>query len=602
MHTRSLVFPLLLAALLVPSVAQAAPLFTDATANLGSPQPCFDPANPNAEGCYTHYVVMADLEGDGDLDLLFAAGGGYYTPAGPAPFLAYLNDGSGHFQESSALFGGVKGRVRQVAVGDIDGDGDLDVYLPQGYGDQGDGIKDSLFLNDGQNPPHFSDEAAARLPITSRAGAVRLGDVDDDGDLDLLITDWGDSPPTSAGTGHVYLNDGHGFFQEKAGALPMDTAGKGTGPIDIDFFDADGDFDLDVILASRKGDSLLFLNDGKGTFTNVPLPGQPGPYVYGPDECDVDGDGDLDLWLDNGGAGHHTQLLINDGSGTFTDETAARVTGNPAADDNEVQCADLDGDGDFDAVIASLDNNERVLINDGTGHFTLAPGAFPAVSDSTLGLDLGDVDGDGRLDAVTAQGESGPFLNRLYLGVEPQPKDTRPPAFRAVQKLEDGVLPGKAVLHFAVFDNTTTDAGPRLHKASLSLGDGTMIPAHFSGGDLYRAELDLVAGKKVLYQACVTDWANNQACSAPIEVTPAGGSTGAGGSGTGGAGTTGATGTTGSGGSSGETGGSGSGGSSGGGGCACEAAGSAGAPWAAAAWLGLGLAALGRRARAGRRG
>src|SRR5215831_7909188 len=83
--------------LLVPSVVSAAPLFKDATNQLGSPQPCYDPKNPDAEGCYTHYVLMADIDGDGDLDLVFAAGGGYYMPASTAPFIVYLNDGAGHF-------------------------------------------------------------------------------------------------------------------------------------------------------------------------------------------------------------------------------------------------------------------------------------------------------------------------------------------------------------------------------------------------------------------------------------------------------------------------------------------------------------------------
>ncbi len=98
---------------------------------------------------------------------------------------------------------------------------------------------------------------------------------------------------------------------------------------------------------------------------------------YGPVACDVDGDGDLDLWVDNSGPNYTEQLLINDGTGHFADETAMRVTGNPGGDDNGVACIDLDGDGDMDAAIAALGGNERVLINDGTGKFTLLAGVFP---------------------------------------------------------------------------------------------------------------------------------------------------------------------------------------------------------------------------------
>ncbi len=496
---------------------RAAPMFEDVTAWLGSPQPCFDPANPDAEGCYSHYVVMADLDADGDLDLIFAAGGGYYTSGSTAPLVAYWNDGSGHFTLASDAFGDAIGRTRQIAVGDVDGDGDLDVFVPQGYGPQAEGIADRLFIHQGTSPPTFADEAASRIGTTSRAGATRFGDVDGDGDLDLVVTDWGDAPPSSHGTARVYANDGSGSFHERVGAFPADLSAIGTGPIDVDLFDVDGDFDLDVVIASRVGSSLFLVNDGSGTFASAPFPEQPGPYVYGPDVCDVDGDGDLDLWLDNGGAGHHEQLLLNDGKGAFSDETQARVVGNPSADDNEVQCADVDGDGDFDAVIASLSDHERVLLNDGTGHFSLSADAFPPIFDSTLGLDLGDVDGDRVLDAVTAQGESGPFLNRLYRGAGVAPADTRPPVFRAVERLGQETDPGDAVVRFAVSDASTTDEGPRLREARVEVQGGQSHAAHFVGGDLFRAVIPIASGVTV-YRPCATDWAQNSACGEWITV------------------------------------------------------------------------------------
>lgn len=606
-----------LTALCLAPPALAAPLFKDATKNLGSPQPCFDPNNPDAEGCYTHYVLMVDLDGDGALDLVFAGGGGYYVPDVTAPFIVYLNDGTGHFTYVNAtVFGGFAGRVRQIAIGDVNGDGRPDIYVPQGYGKQADGIQDAFFINYGGHPPVFVDESATRLPITSRAGAVRFGDVDGDGDLDLVITDWGDNPPMSAGTAHLYLNDGIGHFTEKLGAIPQDTQNIGTGPIDLDFADVDGDWSLDLVVASRVGNSLLFLNDGTGTFTHAPLPKQPGPYVYGPDECDVDGDGDLDIWLDNGGAGHTEQLLINDGHGKFTDETAQRVTGNPSAGDNKVQCVDIDGDGDFDAVIASLSDHERILLNDGTGHFTLQPDAFPPILDSTLGLDVGDVDGDHILDVITAQGESGPFLNRLYLGIAPQPADTRPPGFRAVETLKDGVLPGKVRVRFAVTDSATTDTGPRLKQAYLELTGASKLPARFMGGDLFRAELDVTAGETITYRACAVDVAGNTGCS-PFVTFTAAGNPGTGGASSAGSGATSSSGASGSGGAggsggasgsgssgasggSGGSGGAGGGGSAGGCGCAVPGSDGSGAAGGALGVVGLALAALSRSRRRAR--
>jgi hypothetical protein len=501
-----------IAALAAARLAHAAPLFEEKTANLGAPQPC---AGTN-EGCYSNYVVLADLDGDKDLDIVFASGGGYYAPGTKAPMAAYLNDGAGDFTEVNATaFGGFQGRLRQVTVGDIDGDGDNDVIAPDSWAMQ----PDAVFVNDGASPPHFTDEGAARLGTSSRAGAVRLADVDSDGDLDLVVSDWGASPPTSAGTAKLYLNDGAGHFSELAGAVPQNTQAIGTGPIDMDLFDADGDFDLDLLIASREGESLLFVNDGTGHFgdANARLPDQPGPYVYGPDACDVDGDGDLDVWLDNGQSNLREQLVLNDGTGTFMDVTDARVTGDPQADDNQVRCVDVDGDGDMDAIVASLSDVERVLENDGTAHFTTVEDAFPAVSDSTLGLDVGDLNGDGRLDVVTAQGESGGFLNRLYFGLAGDYVDMATPRYRAVEQIPDGAYTGDVVVHFAVVDAATSDVGPRLDDAWLAIEGGNLLPARFMGGDLYRAVIPNVAlGQTITYRACARDRRGNQSCSGSL--------------------------------------------------------------------------------------
>ncbi len=530
MRLRYIAFSALLVIGTIPRITTAAPFFVEVTANLGSPQPCLG----TNEGCYSHYVLLTDFDNDGDLDAVFANGGGYYTPDDTAPLVAYLNDGMGQFTEIGASsFGGFTGRVRQIAVGDIDNDGDLDFYAPDAYGMQ----PDAVFVNGGQTPPLFTQEGVERIGKSSQSGGARFGDLDNDGDLDIVVTDWGNAPPDSAGTARVYLNDGNGFFQEKTAAIPQNTQSVGTGPIDIDLLDADGDFDLDLLLASRKGESLFFRNDGTGAFfaANDDLPDQPGPYVYGPDACDVDGDGDLDLWLDNGALNLREQLFINNGQGVFKDETADRVTGNPSADDNEVQCVDVDGDGDFDAVIASLSGNERILENDGTGHFTLANATFPPVADSTLGLDIGDVNGDGILDAITAQGEAGSFLNRLYFGVSPQPIDTRPPVFRAVEVLPSGLSGGSRVVRFAVSDGSTTDAGPRLTKAFVELeAAGGVADAHFMGGDLFRANFTAPSNATVGYRACAEDRQGNKACSAWSTFQTVDGGTGGAGNGGGG--------------------------------------------------------------------
>ena len=467
---------------LVATAATAAPLFTESTTFIPRPQPC----GPGAtEGCYSHYVALADLDGDGDLDAVFASGGGYYVPATTAPMAVYENTG-GAFASRAAAFASFAGRLRQIAIGDVDGDGDLDVIAPDSWAMQ----PDAVFVNGGNWV--FADEGAARLGTSSRAGAARLGDLDGDGDLDLVLSDWGDDPPNSASRIRIYANDGTGHFTETIDAVPPTTSGgTGTGPVDVDLADLDGDFALDLIVASRVGESLFYRNDGDGTFTaaGADLPDQVGPYVYGPDACDVDNDGDLDLWLDGGGANFAEQLMINDGAGHFTDESATRVVGNPPGDDNEVQCVDLDGDGDQDAVIASLSANERMLLNDGTGRFTAVPDAFPTLRDATLGLDLGDLNDDGRLDAITAQGEATPYLNRVYLGIAAQPVDSVAPRLRAIESRVT-TRGGRTAIRVALSDRATSDSGPRLRSVELEVPGHGRIAARFVGGDLYRAVID----------------------------------------------------------------------------------------------------------------
>ena len=523
--------------LLSPSLVLAAPFFSEQTAQLG-PQPC-DGAD---EGCYTNYAILADLDGDGALDVLFPNAKGFYTMEQPAePLVILRNDGTANFADvSESSVGGFTGWLREIALADIDGDLDLDIAAPDAWNGPA-----ALFINDGSG--QFTDEASSRWDVTTRAGSVRFVDVDDDGDADLVVGDWGDDPNPgnpSPSTLHLWLNDGIGNFTGADAQIASPLPQGSSTPIDLDVLDLDDDFDLDVLVNMRNGDLVLFRNDGAGTFTTAALPEKLGPYSYNPGVCDVDADGDLDLWVDNGFAVAYPQLLINDGAGNFEDETSARV---PEAvqgqDDNGVVCADLDGDGDFDAVVMSLgngvsvENNERVLLNDGAGAFTLLPDAFPLVGDATLGLDLGDLDGDGRLDAVTGQGEFGDFTNRLYLSTSEVAVDTRAPNFRAVEEPPATLGPSETpVVHFAITDEVTTDTGPRLSDVRVEWTGAAgleTIAVTFAGGDVFRAQLpSRGSGGNVTWRVCATDHAGNNACSADKSYVVDGDSTtGSGGSG-----------------------------------------------------------------------
>jgi hypothetical protein len=501
-----------------------------------------DGAFPNppcgGSGCWTNYLRLTDIDNDDDLDVLFPNAPGLFQNEGNQIFAVYVNNGTGAFTNvSQAALGGVVGQIRQVAVGDVDHDGDVDLYAPEAFGGT-----DRFFINDGTG--NFTDEQAQRMPagLGSHAGAARFADVDNDGDLDLWVADG--YATSSATAAHLYLNDGSGKFTDATGNLP--TGQQGVDPDDFDVFDADRDWDLDLLINMHSGKSSLWFNDGTGKFTDGTdkLANMGSGLHYGPGVCDVDGDGDLDVWTDNIGPGYTEQLQINDGTGQFTDETSARVSNNPGNDDNGIVCVDYDGDGDLDAAIPALGSGaERILQNDGTGHFVYVSGLFEANGDSTLWMEFGDVNGDGRLDAVTAQGESN-NLDRLYLGNSGVPIDTVPPRIIAVEPLAETIGAGATpVLRFAVSDNTVTDEGPRLSRAfaRISTDDAMQeVDATFMGGDLFRAVLPAqeTQGATVTALVCAIDRQGNEACSEPqtytIMGTTSGSGVGSGGEGQGG--------------------------------------------------------------------
>ena len=471
-----------------------------------------DPQACGGAGCWTNHLRVTDIDGDGDLDLLIANYPDFFDgDDDPEPLVVYANDGNGGFTNvSTSAVGDFVGNLRQVAVGDVDGDGAVDLFAAQGNGDPY-----VLFINDGTGV--FSEEAAMRLPAGDhpRGAAARMGDVDGDGDLDIFSADGYAvaGPPF----GRLYLNDGLGMFEEAEGAIPDSISGIDID--DVEFVDVDRDFDLDLVVnAHANGTGALWLNDGAGVFTeggSIDPPGNSG-YHYNAAPCDVDGDGDLDLWIDNIGGDYREQLLINDGAGNFTDETAARVTGNASADDNGVVCADIDDDGDLDAVVISLSGPERMLENDGSGNFTYVAGVFPLPGDCSLWGEFGDLNGDGRIDLVTGQGECGDTSNQVYLASEGVPADSTAPALLAVED-PSPVAPGaEALVRFAVADRTVTDEGPRLVRAWAVVepeGAATELDAGAMGGDLFRVVLPAVDRGPVTFRVCAEDRNANVGCS-----------------------------------------------------------------------------------------
>lgn len=225
----------------------------------------------------TRGVVAFDMDSDGDLDL-FAVSNfqGSADPSGERNEV-YRNDGNLQFTEitTGGLYTAPAGQGATDT--DYDGDGDIDIIAGNRTGSL------NVLRNDGSG--NFTLLGASSIGITHQGReGVTMGDVDNDGDLDMLLSDFND--PQNVALEHLYLNDGDGTFTFKSSFT--DTKGFMGG-----FADLDNDGDLDIVFS---GDDVSYVNDGSGNFTvgpSVPVSGIDDPRAIA--FSDIDDDGDLDF-------------------------------------------------------------------------------------------------------------------------------------------------------------------------------------------------------------------------------------------------------------------------------------------------------------------
>lgn len=200
------------------------------------------------------YAAAGDLDGDGNIDVVFGTGE------------VYFNDGAGQLSEVTSL----TGQNGAVDIGDLDGDGHADILVVGG-------VSGEVYFNDGGSPPVFGSPRQEPV-IGSRS--VELVDLDGDGSLDAL---------TNAG---VYINDGNGDFSRvhtwSGGVSQAITA------------DVDQDGDMDVALALQgpsfsEAPNELWINDGNASFSNSGLQLGPANWALSVAFGDFDGDSDPDL-------------------------------------------------------------------------------------------------------------------------------------------------------------------------------------------------------------------------------------------------------------------------------------------------------------------
>jgi hypothetical protein len=228
----------------------------------------------------------------------------------------------------------------------------------------------------------------SRVPTWSSAPAqnthgVALGDIDRDGDLDLVCANDGQ---LSA----MYRNDG-----SRLDPIPAWNPDSGPRTTTVVLGDIDLDGGLDALFSGSQG-ATLFLNDGVAFNTSPAWVSQGASLVSATALGDVDGDGDLDLLC--GTTVGRFGLLLNVG-GTFDEQTQ-----NPWNADHEtgaIELGDVDGDSDLDLVCTDNSSQVRLYANIG-GTFATTPAWTSSIPANTAGLALGDMDGDGDLDLVVA--------------------------------------------------------------------------------------------------------------------------------------------------------------------------------------------------------
>ncbi len=388
-------------------------------------------------------LALFDHDNDGDLDLFVANGATLAEPErGPGSRL-YANRGDGSFEDVTARLGiSLRRWAMGVAVGDVDADGCDDLYVAC-YG------PDVLLRNECNRPegPRFVDvSAAAGIGDRAWGTSAAFGDVDGDGDLDLYVANYlafdVRNPPDRAGktfkgvpvmAGPAGLQPEDDILYENLGGRFRDvtresgiverTPGYGLG---VRIFDYDGDGRQDIYVGNDSTENFLFRNLGRRRFEEIGRRAGCAANYDGATQAtmgialgDVDGNGFADLFSTNFSSDTNT-LHLNLGDGFFDDRTSQFGLGLVSRPFLQWGCGfyDFDGDADEDLFVASghvypetarhaMDSGyeqEPLLFERAGARFERVQDAGPLLSKKYLAraTAFGDLDGDGDVDIVMA--------------------------------------------------------------------------------------------------------------------------------------------------------------------------------------------------------
>ena len=330
-------------------------------------------------------VSWIDFNNDGWDDLFFT------NKDSKKPSLLYSNNGKGGFTKiTDNNLTKTLSTACTATWADIDNDGDLDVFVANDTR-----FFNELFINDGKGNLKLNLNSGLSNSVGFYQAASWV-DYDRDGFVDLYVGNY-----CSTRFNELYHNNGNGTFTKITTTPISMQQGNGVGATWADY-DNDGFPDL-FVPDNHQLKNQLYHNDGNGNFsavTNNPIVNDGGASVA---SCwgDIDGDGDLDLFVANSNVLFGNYLYRNDGNGKFTRLEKSNTTAGGHS--HGCNFVDIDNDGDLDLYVCNDEGVKFLYLNDGAGNFT-------AKTDEVLNVDYGysfanswsDFDRDGDMDVAIA--------------------------------------------------------------------------------------------------------------------------------------------------------------------------------------------------------
>ncbi|NIO17409.1 MAG: hypothetical protein GTN70_10560 [Deltaproteobacteria bacterium] len=418
--------------------------FADVTAEAGA-----------ADAGFCMGSVFGDVNNDGKPDLYLAKGGRYEIEANRLLINA-STPGKPKFVDVTEAAGvGCREFTYGAAMGDYNRDGKLDIYCAN----YGVGAKNVLYRNDSRGEEvTFTDVSdTAGVGDRSWSWSASFSDVNGDGWPDIYVSN-GRYP---AGEGNrLFVNNGDGTFRD---ATEDSGTGDANWSLGAAFGDVDNDGDLDMYVSNYVGSNTLYLNDGAGRFKDIAKDSGVGSEGWGkgPTFGDIDHDGDLDLY--EGDCKFSNQLYRNKGDGTFTDVVnrypfmmLETVRSKGAA------FGDFDNDGDLDLYVINWEMANRLFRNEqndngwikvecsGTSYAKASPGfktSRDAIGAKVYLFAAGTRNLLGYREVISSNGFCSQPPREVHFGVDPAGSydvEVRFPSGKSVVKA--GLAPGSTYL------------------------------------------------------------------------------------------------------------------------------------------------------------